>query len=222
MLLSFSKEKMAEHRIVNTVFLKNMSLYNSKGQISYVASKLDFKEGSKEIYKWLGVSYPKFYKMDSLSKAAFLTAELLLKDQNWLVEPDKRGLFIANSSSSLDTDEKYHHKTFANKEIIPNPALFVYTLPNIMIGELSIRHQFKGEQCLWVSEDFDANYITNYINYLLGSGEVDTCLVGWVDFYHGKEIAFISLIENENIENRLLPEFNPENMLKKYHQLINL
>ena len=213
---------MAEPRISNTVFLKNMTLYNFKGQLYYVASKLDFKEGSKELFKWLGISYPKFYKMDNLSKVAFITAETLLKGHNWEMGPEKRGLFIANRSSSLDTDEKYHQKTFANGEIISNPALFVYTLPNIMIGELSIRHQFQGEQCLWVSDNFDGHSITNYINLLFRKGDIETCLVGWVDYYQEKESAFISLIQNENKLNSSKPEFTPENMEKVYNQLINL
>lgn len=199
-----------------------MSFYNYKGQINYVASKLDFKEGSKELYKWLGITYPKFYKMDNLSKAAFLTSETLLKGHNWQVEPEKRGLFIANKSSSLDTDEKYHQKTFTKSEIISNPALFVYTLPNIMIGELSIRHQFKGEQCLWVNDNFDGHSIANYINLLFRTGEIESCLVGWVEYYQEKESAFISLIQNENKLNSSKSEFNPGNIEKLYNQLINL
>lgn len=60
----------------------------------------DFQTFAKEAYKALEISYPKFYKMDSLSKLAFLASEVVLKDEK------ERGvaLVFSNKSSSLDSD----------------------------------------------------------------------------------------------------------------------
>ena len=213
---------MVKTKIVSSAFIKKGTLYDAQGTAMYSSTKLPFKEASKEIYQWLGLSYPKFYKMDNLSKAAFLTAESLLRNQTLTINPQKRGLFIANRYSSLDTDERYHQKTFTKEEILSNPALFVYTLPNIMIGELSIRHQFKGEQCLWVHDSFHAYSITNYINLLFETGEIETCLVGWVDYYQEKETTFISLIEKTDDNTGDKQEFTPDQMKIIYTQLINI
>src|SRR4030042_1025221 len=47
--------------------------------IVYNGSGADFGKFSNDIYKNFAVNYPKFHKMDNLSKLAFLSAELLLK-----------------------------------------------------------------------------------------------------------------------------------------------
>ena len=61
-------------------------------------------------------------------------------------------MVFANSNSSLDVDIK-HNASIADKEkYFPKPAVFVYTLPNIMLGELSIRHLLRGENIFFVSE----------------------------------------------------------------------
>jgi hypothetical protein len=41
-----------------------------------------FQEFAKEAYKSLELGYPKFHKMDSLSKLAFLASEMILKDED--------------------------------------------------------------------------------------------------------------------------------------------
>ncbi|MEJ0079473.1 MAG: hypothetical protein WDM78_00555 [Puia sp.] len=47
-----------------------------------------------------------------------------------------------------------------------SPALFVYTLPNIVIGEISIRRHFKGENAFFVFKQFDGNFIEKYVRGL--------------------------------------------------------
>ena len=99
-----------------------------------------FESFSGELFKFLGAPYPKFFKMDLLSKLGFLTAEILLMDDP-IAEKDKTGIFIANSSSSLETDRKFHETMKNPSNYYPSPSLFVYTLPNILMGEISIRHK---------------------------------------------------------------------------------
>ena len=97
--------------------------------------------------------------MDSLSKLGWLAAEILLKDsfnKEALSVRKMSGLVFANANSSLDTDIKYYETA----KDIASPALFVYTLPNIVIGEICIRHNFKGENAFFISEQFDAGFYT--------------------------------------------------------------
>ena len=42
----------------------------------------DFSDFTKDLYNQFKIDYPKFFKMDNLSKLAFLTSEILLKDKN--------------------------------------------------------------------------------------------------------------------------------------------
>ena len=70
--------------------------------------KLDFKKFIRASYKHLNVDYPKFFKMDSLSKLGFLSVEVLLQEENLLNKypSEKIGIVLSNASSSLETDKK--------------------------------------------------------------------------------------------------------------------
>ena len=47
-----------------------------------------------------------------------------------------------------------------------SPALFVYTLPNIVIGEICIRHHFKGENAFFVFKQFDGTFMAGICQQL--------------------------------------------------------
>lgn len=145
-------------------------------------------------YKNTGQAYPKFHKMDGLSKLGWLAAEYLLKDRKLSEEfgADKIGLVLANRNSSLDADQKYYLSVAS----IPSPALFVYTLPNIVMGEISIRHNFKGENAFFIQEDFNADFIKQYVGGLLNNNILQACICGWVDFLEEEYEAVLMLIEN--------------------------
>ena len=66
---------------------------------------------------------------------------------------------ICNADASLDTDIKY----LATTKELPSPSVFVYTLPNIMIGEICIRNHFKGESFFFISENPDPVFFEQYV-----------------------------------------------------------
>lgn len=146
-----------------------------------------------EAYKALEINYPKFYKMDNLSKLAILTTEVLLKGIK-LTDKYKAGdiaVIASCANSSLDTDLRYH----ASIATAASPSLFVYTLPNVMIGEICIRHGIKGENTCFVSSEFDAEFQTDYVNGLLENDNAEMCLSGWADYLGGEMNAFFMLVE---------------------------
>ena len=122
------------------------------------------------VYQNFQLSYPKFYKMDVLSKLGWLASEVLLMDgfNKHAYLPADVGIVLTNANASLDSDLKYM-KSVAD---IASPALFVYTLPNIMIAEISIRNGFKGEGAFFISEKFDAGFIENYVNTLFANNNI--------------------------------------------------
>ena len=150
----------------------------------------------KEFYRSEKPSYSKFFKMDDISKLGFIATETLLKDFNKEISPDKFSIVLSNSKSTLVTDQNFQN-TVDKEDEIPSPAIFVYTLPNIMIGEISIRHNLKGENAFFINKSFDSNFISNYVHSLFCNRKTDCCIAGWVDYSNDKYEAFVYLVEKE-------------------------
>jgi hypothetical protein len=140
----------------------------------------------KEIYQHLGLNYSKFFKMDALCKLGFLATELLIKDSKPNGSDYENALVFSNRSSSLHTDLKFQ-QTLSE---IPSPAVFVYTLPNIVIGEISIKNNFKGESALFVQNQWDVNFTVEYVKILFNTTSTQNCFTEWLDVdTHGEFIA---------------------------------
>jgi hypothetical protein len=144
-------------------------------------------------YDHFSGQYPKFHKMDPLSKLGWLATEVLLKEQPLDCAPEKAGLVLANKSASLDTDLRY----FDTVKDIASPALFVYTLPNIVMGEISIRHGFKGENAFFTADAFDAEFIAAYITQLFAEEAISACICGWVEVMGPVYDVFLYRIEQQ-------------------------
>jgi len=150
--------------------------------------------------------------MDNLSKLGWLATEILLQGSfdKEKYKPADIGIVLSNASASLDTDIKYYETT----KTIASPALFVYTLPNIVIGEISIRHHFKGENAFFVTEQFDAEFIEQYVSNLINNNILQCCICGWVDVLDEKYNATLFLIEKDKTTNSV--NFTKENLNKIY------
>ncbi len=133
-----------------------------------------------EIYNQLGISYPKFHKMDNLSKLGFLGVEILKKkiDLNQYGS-DRIAQIFQNNSSSLDTDQK--HQDAINNGKMPSPAVFVYTLPNIVMGEIAIRNKLYGENLFTLVENFSPENWMSLASVQLELGKADAVMGGWIN-----------------------------------------
>lgn len=148
-------------------------------------------------YRHFGVQYPKFFKMDALCKLAFLTAELLLPAAGLpqRLAPGALGVALANRSSSLLTDLVHQQSIQDPARHLPSPAVFVYTLPNIMLGEVSIRHQLTGENTLFITEDFEPDTLEVYVEQLLAEQSSQACLCGWIEAGPDAYESFFYVVE---------------------------
>lgn len=164
------------------------------------------------LYKYLGADYPKFYKMDNLSKLGFLATEVLLSGRNLSesYSPEETGIVFSNANASLDADVHYMESV----KNIPSPALFVYTLPNIVMGEISIRHGFKGENAFFVSENFDEAFMHFYVTDLFNRAALSCCICGWVECFRDNYKAVLWLVEKQ-FRNGALP-FTIDQIHKSY------
>ena len=179
--------------------IKNNKVYLN-GDLIFEENSEDIKSFLKSVYQFLDPKYSKFFKMDALSKLAFLSAEIILKDIN--TENKNIGIILSNNASSLDTDRKHQDSINDKENYYPSPAVFVYTLPNIGIGEISIRHQLKSENGFFVFEKYNANFHHNYENILIQNNKSEAVLGGWVNIDEDSYEAFLYLIsENGTIEH---------------------
>ena len=164
-------------------------------------------------YQHFNLNYPKFYKMDNLCKLGIIATEALLKDNAIEDDPYTTGIVLSNANSSMDTDIKYYD-TVAN---IASPALFVYTLANIVIGEISIKHSFKGENAFFIFDSFDAGFITQYVSHLFETTAIKRCICGWVDLLGNNYEAVLFLVEKTNAATEA-KAFTKENLNNIYHK----
>ncbi len=190
--------------------IKNWTAINDKEVMLNGVSRFTFDSGVKAdqkleaAYRKLGVAYPKFFKMDAQSKLGWLSAEYLCEGEKLFDTSESAAvaLVLSNRKSSLDTDEYYQQSLTNEEEFLPSPAVFVYTLANIVAGEICIRHGIKGENNFLISESFDATSLVNYVRILFEEELCQQCLVGWVEAYHGKlrsVFAYIEKITDEKV-----------------------
>lgn len=166
------------------------------GETVFESENSEFVDFSKKAYQHFEIGYPKFFKMDNLSKLAFLAAELLLKNENPEIE-NNIALLFANKSSSLDTDVKYQHSISDKENYFPSPAVFVYTLANICLGEISIRHQLKTENSFFIFEAFNPTFMADYAAVLIQTQKAGKVLCGWTEFFEEEYKLFLYLVGNE-------------------------
>ena len=172
-----------------------------------------FTKNLTSLYKKLELSYPKYHKMDLLSKVAVLGTQLLLNANTQLnsKRDDEIALFFANSESSEYSDKKFYNSY--TKEANPSPSHFVYTLPNILIGEIAIKNKWYGENLFLIFPKFDAKEMVEQLGVLL-QGETTACVCGWVNVTQDQVDAFFFVAEKTPGENS--QELSEGNLLKLY------
>ncbi len=138
----------------------------------------------KAAYRGLAIDYPKFHKMDGLCKAVFIAAELLARESGPYATDTT--LVFSNYSSSHLADERHARDIHAGDEAVASPATFVYTLPNIVLGELSIRHRLHSENVFFIFDSFLPEFLVPYTETLFEGSRVAGALGGWTEVTEGR------------------------------------
>ncbi len=173
--------------------IKNSTIFIDETIVFQEDKNMQFLEFAKKAYKSLEESYPKFFKMDNLCKLAYLGAEFLEKSVGKF-EKDT-ALVFSNRASSLDTDRKYQNSIADKDNYYPSPAVFVYTLPNITIGEISIRHKLQSENAFFVSENYNKQQLLDYASILIANNKTNSVLCSWINFDQGEYELQMFLLE---------------------------
>lgn len=149
--------------------------------------KLEEQEGAghhsllTSLYKQMIGNYPKFYKMDGLSRLGFVASEILLNAEKG--ETDKeRAIIFFNHSSSIASDRNYKESINDKNNYFPSPSIFVYTLPNIVTGEIAIRNHFHGETSFFILPDKDERMMEEILQASCRDAQSKSFLTGWIDY----------------------------------------
>ena len=154
-----------------------------------------------ELYRTHIGDYPKFFKMDPLSRLGFVASELLLKQS----PKADYGVLLFNRSSSLADDTAFQATIQDHGNWFPSPALFVYTLPNIVTGEIAIRNHFQAETNFMVLDAPRADIMAEQIALAAQRGPQ---IAGWCDVdadgnYLAALVAVPQHTDKETIEQKL-------------------
>ena len=136
-----------------------------------------------ELYRKYVNDYPKYFKMDILCKLGFIAADLLLQTEGKVrFEPcEDRAVVFFNRSSSLHADKSFESNISNRASFYPSPAVFVYTLPNIVTGEIAIRNKYYGETNFIVTENRDESIVENIIDGVLTDEMTTSVITGWLE-----------------------------------------
>ncbi len=136
-----------------------------------------------ELYRAHVGDYPKFFKMDTLSKLGFVASELLLQSEGEpRFEPrEDRAVVFFNRSASLQADTAYQATIQDPENFFPSPAAFVYTLPNIVTGEIAIRNKYYGETSFLVLPDYDPKIMAQQLQLAFLDTTTQSILGGWLE-----------------------------------------
>lgn len=155
------------------------------------------------IYKQYIGNYPKFYKMDQLCKLGFVASELLLQAEKEMLgnksialsvqkkatsvsSPElsrqDRAVVLFNHSSSVDADRKYMATISDKDNYFPSPSVFVYTLPNIVTGEIAIRNGYQGETSFYILPKRNDKQMEEVLQTTFCDSQTQSILTGWIDY----------------------------------------
>jgi 3-oxoacyl-[acyl-carrier-protein] synthase-1 len=134
------------------------------------------KELLTALYKQYVGDYPKFYKMDMLCRLGFIASELLEKSDA------DTAVVLFNHSSSIHADRAYLETISEGEDYFPSPSLFVYTLPNIVAGEIAIRHQYHGESSFYILPEHDELLMRQIQAATFADPAIDNMITGWLDY----------------------------------------
>ncbi len=136
------------------------------------------------LYKRKIGNYPKYYKMDGLSRLGFVASELLLQAEHAerFLPCDNRAVVLFNRTSSIASDKKYLESISDKDNYFPSPSIFVYTLPNIVTGEIAIRNHYHGETSFYILQSKDETLIHNVIDTVFMDKKTESVMTGWIDY----------------------------------------
>lgn len=114
--------------------------------LSNDSCETDFRTYIKSVFASVSGPYMKFSKMDDYCKLGTTAVELLINKVGGLsnYNPYEIALVVNTDTGCIESDLA-HLDNITADEYNSSPAIFVYTLPNVVAGEICIKNKIKGE-----------------------------------------------------------------------------
>ncbi len=84
-------------------------------------------------------------------------------------------------NTSLHADRSFQATIADAEDFYPSPSVFVYTLPNIVTGEIAIRNKYHGESEFILLPEKSETAMNQAVERALMDKETTSVLVGWVE-----------------------------------------
>lgn len=185
LVLTEAKEDGAEKKAPEYVRTHSVKITPDKVQVDGqdVACESEGLSRLTALYRQYIGSYPKYYKMDPLARLGFVASELLLQAEGKeRKEEDRmRGVVLCNRSSTIVADRAYEATVGEGDNYYPSPSAFIYTLPNIVTGEIALRNGYRGETTFYILPRKDEALIGRIIGATLTDRRLGSLIAGWVD-----------------------------------------
>lgn len=155
-----------------------------------------------ELYRNHVGDYMKFFKMDALCRLGFVASELLLQQEGSprFVPREDRAVILFNRCGSYQADCSYQATIQDPANFFPSPSAFVYTLPNIVTGEIALRNKYYGETSFMVLPDDEPEVIEREIRNAFLDPMTESVLGGWLDCSDEEHFeARLYLYEKNNV-----------------------
>ena len=184
-LVGVEREKATGKGVVRNEELmrKTHTVYINPTQVIVDGKALPHKEQGRallvELYRNHVGNYPKFYKMDALSRLGFVASELLLSHD--VAGTEDTAVILFNHSSSVQADNAYL-ETIKDDAYFPSPSIFIYTLPNIVTGEIAIRHNYHSETSFYILDSRNDAIAEKIVSASFADCATKRVLCGWLDY----------------------------------------
>ncbi|MCS6981322.1 MAG: hypothetical protein N2110_05620 [Flavobacteriales bacterium] len=175
--------------------LRNGQLWSDGRLLAAVPADLSASmEGLHDIYRKAAFNYPKFFKADGFCKAGLLTVLPWWKTLR--AHPRAiQGCMLLFTDSGCHLADEEHIKGMQNGS--PSPAVFVYTLPNILLGEWSILLGWKGFGSCFLMPSCDVHQIQKIIELHRTDQKETPLLWGWCSAFPDRIAAAAFFCDQE-------------------------
>ena len=182
--------------------IKSISVFNSQIKIGkrivFASKSTEYGVFIREAFKKLADENQKFYKMDNLCKLGYVACGYLLNNMEF--DPEEMGIVMMNSVGSLDTDLDHERIISEQSDAMASPSVFVYTLPNVVVGEICIRYKIKGENTFFINEGHESEKTMKYIEKTMERANLHYCITGWCELLGDRYRVNLNLLENTNFK----------------------
>lgn len=179
---------------------RNGNFYVNGKRLATACGNLD--QDLNNAWAALGIELPRFPRMDRSSKLVAIGGSAFFIEGGALAgnSKDTIGMVITGKHGSMDTDQKYQAQLVVDNHA--SPGMFVYTLPNIAMGEFSIQHGLYGSGLCLLNNALDLAQMLDACEILLHDHGMESVICGWSDIFADQATATFMVVTERTLADR--------------------